>query len=225
MTVTLNPEARARLDQHLDAVEAALTAAGHSRNQRRAILDDLESQITDMLAARSQAPALADVEAVLAQLDPPAAYRQNPATQETPTESPPATTAPAPGPTPPIPPLSPLGVISLLIFSTAGLGSLAILVFALGGPIPDWTQSLGWLAFLLCFAGVTCGILGTLQKSTRRAPALAGLILNALVILATLAWLLCDIPPHSPSPPLSIDFPTTRLSPQPTDLYPTTRQK
>jgi hypothetical protein len=74
MTVGLDQEARARLDAHLDAVEAALAGAGHTREQRRGVVDDLEAQVLDMLAARGESPALADVEAVLAQLDPPAAY-------------------------------------------------------------------------------------------------------------------------------------------------------
>jgi len=74
MPPSLPPEARARLDHHLDAVEAALISAGHSRDQRRAVLDDLESQITDMLAAHSASPTAADVKAVLAKVDPPAAY-------------------------------------------------------------------------------------------------------------------------------------------------------
>ena len=77
MTISLNPEARVRLDAHLDAVERALIASGHSRESRRGIVDDLEAQILDMLAAKSQNPALEDVEAVLGTLDPPAAYGEN----------------------------------------------------------------------------------------------------------------------------------------------------
>ena len=74
MGVTLTGESRMRLDKHLDAVEAALAAAGNWREQRRGVVDDLEAQILDMLAARSKAPTLEDVEAVLATLDSPAAY-------------------------------------------------------------------------------------------------------------------------------------------------------
>ena len=74
MSVTLSGEARTRLDTHLDAVEAALVGKGVSREERRAVVDDLEAQILDMLAAKSESPGVADVEAVLTQLDPPAAY-------------------------------------------------------------------------------------------------------------------------------------------------------
>jgi hypothetical protein len=74
MTVIMEPEARARLDAHLDAVEAALTKTGNTREQRRGVVDDLEAQILDMLAARSASPGVAEVEAVLATLDPPTAY-------------------------------------------------------------------------------------------------------------------------------------------------------
>ncbi|MCL2640199.1 MAG: hypothetical protein FWD53_05080 [Phycisphaerales bacterium] len=72
--MTLSQDTRQRLDAHLDAVEQALTTAGNTREQRRAIIDDLEAQINEMLAARSASPILADVEAVLAQVDPPSAY-------------------------------------------------------------------------------------------------------------------------------------------------------
>ena len=74
MTITLPADARSRLDAHLDAVEGVLHAAGRPREQRRAVTDDLEAQIMDMLAAQSAAPTLGDLEAVLARLDPPAAY-------------------------------------------------------------------------------------------------------------------------------------------------------
>jgi hypothetical protein len=74
MTVTLTGEMQKRLDAHLDAVEAALAEAGRSREERRGVVDDLEAQVLDMLAARSAAPRMEDVEAVLAALDPPSAY-------------------------------------------------------------------------------------------------------------------------------------------------------
>lgn len=45
------------------------------RSERGAILDDVEGQVVDMLASRASAtPTLADVEAILAELDPPTAY-------------------------------------------------------------------------------------------------------------------------------------------------------
>src|SRR3954462_778170 len=77
MNVTLNPEVRARLDAHLDAVERALVEAKCSRERRRGIVDDLEAQIMEMLAARSKEPTVGDLEAVLATLDPPAAYGES----------------------------------------------------------------------------------------------------------------------------------------------------
>jgi hypothetical protein len=74
MTLELSADVRKRLDAHLDAVEQALSASGRSREQRRGIVDDLEAQILDMLAGKSATPALGDLDAVLAKLDPPAAY-------------------------------------------------------------------------------------------------------------------------------------------------------
>jgi hypothetical protein len=88
MTVSLNGEVRARLDAHLDAVERALAAGGSSREQRRGVVDDLEAQILDMLAAKSQTPTVADLEGVLAGLDPPAAYGDSTAGRAAPSVAP-----------------------------------------------------------------------------------------------------------------------------------------
>jgi hypothetical protein len=75
MSDTQPPEVRARVDVHLDAVESHLRTAGADRTKWRGIVDDLETQILDMLAAqKKESPSLADVDAVLARLDPPSAY-------------------------------------------------------------------------------------------------------------------------------------------------------
>jgi hypothetical protein len=76
MTMALNADVRAKLDAHLDAVERALIAAGSSRERRRGVVDDLEAQIMDMLAAKSEMPTVGDLEDVLTKLDPPGAYGQ-----------------------------------------------------------------------------------------------------------------------------------------------------
>ncbi|MCE5229922.1 hypothetical protein LLG95_10045 [bacterium] len=62
------------IDEHLDAVEATLARGGTSRTERRRIIDELEVQIHDMLAARGESPTEEDVRELLAQLDPPQAY-------------------------------------------------------------------------------------------------------------------------------------------------------
>ncbi len=78
MSDTLSPEVRAHVDAHLDAVESQLRTAGADRTQRRGVVDDLETQILDMLAAqKKESPGLADVDAVLARLDPPSAIPTN----------------------------------------------------------------------------------------------------------------------------------------------------
>jgi hypothetical protein len=75
MVNTLSAEVQSRIDAHLDSVERQLQAAGAERSKRRGIVDDLETQILDMLAARNTySPTLTDVDAVLAGLDPPSAY-------------------------------------------------------------------------------------------------------------------------------------------------------
>lgn len=71
----LSSEARAPIDAYLDAVEQALRASGMDRGARRSITDDLETQILETLAARAgPRPTPADVQGVLAGLDPPEAY-------------------------------------------------------------------------------------------------------------------------------------------------------
>ena len=54
MNDTLASAVRGRVDAHLDAVEKQLEAAGANRTKRRSVLDDLETQILDMLAARQR---------------------------------------------------------------------------------------------------------------------------------------------------------------------------
>jgi hypothetical protein len=101
MSVQLSEEARGRLDGHLDAVEGVLARAGHTREQRRGVVDDLEAQILEMLGERSASPGLADVEAVLGKLDPPGAY----ASAEHGAFRPPVTVPPPP--VVPVPPVRP----------------------------------------------------------------------------------------------------------------------
>jgi len=84
MNVSLSPELRARLDAHLDAVERALVAGGSTRERRRGVVDDLEAQILDMLAGKSEVPSMSDLEAVLGRLDPPEAYAVEGAGRATP---------------------------------------------------------------------------------------------------------------------------------------------
>jgi hypothetical protein len=75
MNATCSQEAQSQIDRHLDAVERQLQAAGTERSKRRGIVDDLETQILDMLAAKNlEAATPADVDEVLARLDPPEAY-------------------------------------------------------------------------------------------------------------------------------------------------------
>lgn len=76
MPQPLSADVSGILEAHLDAVESALATAGQPRGTRKAIVDDLEAQILDMLTESTGArPAtVADMEAILAKLDPPQAY-------------------------------------------------------------------------------------------------------------------------------------------------------
>lgn len=73
----LDRDGKQRIDQHLRAVEEALASASVSEGERRVVVGDLEDQILEMLSVRpGQAGRLTEVEAVLAELDPPEAYRE-----------------------------------------------------------------------------------------------------------------------------------------------------
>ncbi len=124
MTPDLTPDVRQRLDAHLDAVEQALAASGRSREQRRGIVDDLETQIMDMLAKQSAAPTVVDVETVLARLDPPGAY----ADVSTPSQSTSAPAVPVPQPTPRYSRIAIWGFVCIVL-SLAPLPLLALVSF------------------------------------------------------------------------------------------------
>lgn len=71
-------DVRRQIDDHLDAIERVLLRGNVSRSERRNIVDEVETQIYDMLAARSDQDPVAAVTAILAELDPPAAYAPEP---------------------------------------------------------------------------------------------------------------------------------------------------
>jgi len=73
MPLNISADVRALLDSHLDAVESSLSAAGN-RETRKAITEDLQAQIFEMLAESSSNPTVEDLEEILARIDPPASY-------------------------------------------------------------------------------------------------------------------------------------------------------
>jgi len=75
---TLDDKVQSRIDAHLDAVEKVLMRDGATRSERRAITDELETQVRDMLATQVNGGTLkhSDIDDVLQKLDPPSAYRK-----------------------------------------------------------------------------------------------------------------------------------------------------
>lgn len=75
----LDPDTRARLERHLDAVEDVLRRYEQPRATRSAILDELENQILDKLTQQTtgDTATLDDLHTVLADMDPPEAYARN----------------------------------------------------------------------------------------------------------------------------------------------------
>ncbi|HEX7447569.1 MAG TPA: hypothetical protein VF306_08490 [Pirellulales bacterium] len=74
VTPDLPDDARRRIDDHLDAIERVLLRGNVTRSERRSIVDEVETQIYEMLAARPEQEPAAAVAAILTELDPPAAY-------------------------------------------------------------------------------------------------------------------------------------------------------
>lgn len=77
MTTRMELEAplQALVDSRLDALDAILLQAGVSRGERAGIVEEVESQVHELLSRRTAgAPTRNDVLAVLASLDPPEAY-------------------------------------------------------------------------------------------------------------------------------------------------------
>ena len=70
----LNPELRKLIDARLDAIDRTLIRAQLAWSERRSIVGEVETQIFELLARRSESPAQEDVLAVLDSLDPPESY-------------------------------------------------------------------------------------------------------------------------------------------------------
>ncbi len=75
--MTTDPEIRQAVDEFLERVNSHL--ADQTPQQEREILADLEAHIHEALASRAQdrQPTLDDVQAVLAEMDPPESYGQS----------------------------------------------------------------------------------------------------------------------------------------------------
>ncbi len=74
----LDDAVRPCIDEHLDSIEDVLRGTGMARSERQNILDDIETQIVEMLTARTHGrPTLEDVKAVIAELDPPESYAEH----------------------------------------------------------------------------------------------------------------------------------------------------
>lgn len=72
----LPAEVQRLLDRHLEAVQRALAAAGVNRPEQESVRDEIQTQATEMLAARAAGgPATPELmRAVIAELDEPEAY-------------------------------------------------------------------------------------------------------------------------------------------------------
>jgi hypothetical protein len=70
----LNPHLRSLMDARLDAIDRVLVQARIGWTERRNIVEEVETQIFELLTRRGPSPTEEDVLAVLAAIDPPEAY-------------------------------------------------------------------------------------------------------------------------------------------------------
>jgi hypothetical protein len=63
------------VDNYLDRIDAVLIGNGLGRTDRQGVLDNVETQIREMLASRARGePTLEDIRCILAEMDPPESY-------------------------------------------------------------------------------------------------------------------------------------------------------
>ncbi|MBA2480317.1 MAG: hypothetical protein H0V44_06625 [Planctomycetes bacterium] len=185
MTILPSPSERARIDEHLSAVERALASTGVSEIQRRGVVDDLSAQIADMLAERGSSPSAADVDAVIARLDAPEAFA---AAWSSSAPRDPSSTAPGVETAARVSFWCavlgvPAGVAVGMIATTAGHdgGGTGFLVFlgseltAIGAGLVARRQTLAragaWIGAALIVTAVTCAIIWPPKASTPVQPA------------------------------------------------------
>jgi len=70
----LHPELRRLIDARLEAIDRVLVIAQVAWSERRSIVGEVETQIFELLARRSESPTHEDIVAVLDSLDPPESY-------------------------------------------------------------------------------------------------------------------------------------------------------
>ena len=159
MGVEMTAEAKARVAKHLDAVEAALAGKGISRDERRAVVDDLEAQIREMVETGGKGD-VAAVEAVLAKLDRPEAYGAERVTVKS------------------------AGKQVRRGVSAAGIAAVILGMAAVVMVIPPLWSLLWTTGAVVALFGLGFGIVGVVQRRARRGMGAAGLALNG----AALAW-------------------------------------
>jgi hypothetical protein len=193
---------RDRVDAHLDAVEKQLEAAGANRTKRRSVLDDLETQILDMLAVRnSRSPTLTDVEAVLASLDPPSAYANSGSVPVVPRQ--PATTPPVAERR-----LCPAVKKGIRYFAVTLIGALVLVLTTVGGDFeragapPQPSEAFPTMAMKALLVGAAlamvvgpllatvCGWIATkrIRRSDGREYGLGLAVVEALLFPTLIIW-------------------------------------
>jgi len=170
-----HPEIDQRMQAYLRQVERALSAT--LPEERADILQDLQAHIYEALKARTAAPTVADVDAVLAEMPAPESYAESASGMQA--EFPPEIPM-APAPTA-APRLDGLAVVALVCPLTGVLLAIAALLVRTG--------TLILVGYLLLLLGLIFGIVSLIRIGASRgrltglALAISGLILSGFLLL------------------------------------------
>ncbi len=165
MKVTSFPaKLQQRIDAHLDAIDRVLAESGLPSHDRVAIVGEVEHQVREILADRcpgGAAPSIADVEAVLSELDPPESYADRDAQA--------SIAAPSPSPI--------AGRVSLGMTLVGFALVIAMMIIAAGveqAMSLSAFRMMAMAAMLIFPLAFVCGLIGwrsTSGKLVRRCPA------------------------------------------------------
>ena len=164
-----------KIDAHLDAIDRVLSDSGTPLTERLSITNEVEHLIRESLQQHTNGqPTVADIEAVLMDLDPPESYGE---TKRTPQPQLPNT---------PIYKSKPVAGILSIALSSINFVSLVLLIIVAGleeTPLQHGTIELLALLVMLVFAiACICGIAGWRSGWGKAGTAFSGICLATMLI-------------------------------------------
>ena len=165
--IALARNVRDAIDAHLAEIDQVLRKSGTSRPERQTVCDEVESLIFDKLSKRcSDSPAVADVDALLAEMDSPSSFSAQDCER------------------PPLPAteskILPLAVVAAL---TAVLGIIGAFIWAEWRGTESDRQQAAIIAFLITLLSLAMGVTA-IQKIRRNARVHRGYLLAFIGVIS-----------------------------------------